>query len=96
MLLEKNFMGECDISQLSPDTIDTMCFFTGSITMEQFCGGYLWNISDATCPLYEYIPDQRSFFSCHHQHLVLASVQTGASGPHSTAFLQVQPRITRQ
>jgi hypothetical protein len=27
MLLEKKFMGECDISQLSPDTIDTMCFF---------------------------------------------------------------------
>jgi len=41
MLLEKKIMGECDISQLSPDTIDTMCFFTGSISMEQFHDGYL-------------------------------------------------------
>jgi len=48
------------------------------------------------CSEFEYTPDQRSLFSCHHRRLVQASVQTGESGPHSTAFLLAQPRITRQ
>jgi hypothetical protein len=48
------------------------------------------------CSEFEYTPDQRSLFYCHHRHLVQASVQTGESGLHSTAFLLAQPRITRQ
>jgi hypothetical protein len=48
------------------------------------------------CSQFEYTPDQRSLFSCHHQCLVQASVQIGESGPHSTAFLLAQPITTRQ
>lgn len=51
-------------------------------------------LNGTICSELEYTPDQRSLFSCHHRRLVQASVQTGESGPHSTAFLLAQPRIT--